>query len=503
MWHHEFHTSSGIWQKNEPFFRRLELPALILVLVCIVLSPAWAGGPNADRETDPAVLASLEKFQDMKFGLFLHWGPCTQWGAEIAWSLSKPMTWARPDTLPAWIERNKDFDLFCRDFFDLNKTFNPRHFDPDLWAKSAKYAGMKYVIFVTKCHDGFTMFDTKQSKYSSTDPSCPFHTNPRANITKEVVEAFRRQGIRAGLYFSMPDWHHPDYEDPDLPPVRLFGPNYDVSKRPEKWQRYVRFVHAQIEELLTGYGPIDILWLDGGAGTGWEMDKLAAMARRHQPGILIVHRGGGRYEDYRTPEQMIPAHALPYAWESCLPMGDHWAYAPNDYYKPARELIHLFVDIVCKGGNLLLDIGPDAEGRLPAESVARLEELGDWMKFNSEAIYGTRAAAPYREGRVRFTRKGDTIYLIHLADLAQNRPPHTVAVSCIQPADGAKVTLLGKNLELKWEKQGHGMVAHIPEKISCPLRGEIPFCRHAWTVKIDKAVVHSDNNQPQKKTISQ
>jgi alpha-L-fucosidase len=467
----------------------------------VLLAIGWfaaAGGraeePAADKETDPAVLANIERFKDWKFGLFIHWGPCTQWGAQIAWALSPSQTWARADDLPAWVERNRNFEVFSRDFFDLNKTFNPEHFDPDAWAKAAAEAGMKYVVFVTKCHDGFALFDTKQSHYSITDPSCPFHTNPRANVTKEVLDAFRRQKLGVGLYFSMPDWHHPDYEDPSLPPLRLFSPNYDIVKQPEKWQRYLKFFRGQVEELTSNHGPIDILWLDGGAGEGWEMDKLAAIARRRQPGMLIVHRGGGgRYENYRTPEQQIPGKALPYAWETCLTMGDYWAYSPKDYYKPARELIHLIVEIVCKGGNLLLDIGPDADGRLPPESLARLREIGDWMKVNGEAICGTRPVAPYREGRVCLTRKGDAVYLIHLANLAQVRPPATIAVSNIQPAAGAEVTLLGKGLRLQWEKRGNGMLVHIPANISCPLRGEHPYCRHAWVVKISKAAADGTN----------
>ncbi|MBN1912196.1 MAG: alpha-L-fucosidase [Pirellulales bacterium] len=478
----------------------------LAVLTCLVVLPALmpsnvradekAVVKTEDRETNPLVLANIEKFRDLKFGLFIHWGPCTQWGARIAWPLSPSQTWARPDDLPAWVERGKNFDVFSRDFFDLNKTFNPSQFDPDAWAKAAKRGGMKYIVFVTKCHDGFALFDTKQSNYCSTDPSCAFHTNPRANIAKAVLEAFRRQGLRTALYFSMPDWRHPDYEDPTRPAARLFRPNYDVTKHPEKWGRYLKFMHAQVEELMTGYGPIDVLWLDGGAGDDWKTDELAAMARHHQPGILIVHRGaGGRYENYRTPEQQIPAKALPYAWETCLTMGDYWAYNPKDYYKPARELIHLIAEIACKGGNLLLDIGPDAEGRFPPESVKRLEELGDWLKINGEAIYGTRPVAPYGEGRVRLTRKGDAVYLIHLAELAQTKPPRAIAVSTIQPAEGAEVTLLGKGLPLKWEKRGHGMVAFIPDHISNPLRGEYPYCRHAWTVKISKAIVQPEEKK--------
>jgi alpha-L-fucosidase len=466
------------------------LLAAVMVPGCRPAKRTPAAEAASETETDPAALAKIEDFRDMKFGLFVHWGPCTQWGARIAWPLSPRQDWARPDSLKAWVERGRDFDLFCRDFFALNETFNPSAFDPDAWAAAAAAGGMKYLVFVTKCHDGFCLFRTRQTKYAVTDPTCAFHENPRANVTKEVLEAFRTRGFRTGVYFSLPDWHHPDYEDPSRPVLREFEPNYDVKAEPAKWRRYLDFLHAQVGELVSEFGPLDILWLDGGGGADYDSEGLLNIARASQPGILYVERGrGGRYEAYVTPEQEIPAEALPYPWETCLTMGDYWAWHPDDYYKPARELIHLLVEIVCKGGNLLLDVGPDAEGRLPAAAVDRLQEIGEWLKFNGEAIYGTRPVAPYSEGRLRFTSKGEAVYLIHLADLAQVRPPREIEVSCLRPAEGAEVTLLGLGIPLEWQARGRGAAIRIPPKISHRLRGDEPYCRHAWTVKISKAVV--------------
>lgn len=452
------------------------------------LDPAAAQENAAQAGADPAAAAKLEKFQDLKFGLFIHWGPVTQWGAPIAWTITTD-GWARPDSLAAWVERGKDYDRYVRDFFDLNKTFNPTAFDPAAWAEAAAGAGMKYIVFVTKCHDGFSLFKTQQTAYSITDPSCPFSVNPRANVTKEVLDAFRARGFMAGLYFSLPDWHHPDYEDPTRPPNRVFEPNYDVKAEPEKFRRYLDFAHGQIDELLSNFGPLDILWLDGGGGPEYDSEWMLKKARERQPGILYVERGkGGPYEAYRTPEQEFPAAPPGYPWESCLTMGDDWAYAFNDYYKPAGELIHILIEIVSKGGNLLLDIGPDASGRLPAPAIERLAEIGAWMKYNGEAIYGTRPVAPYQEGRLRFTRKGKAVYAIQLAGLGQKRPLREFKLSSIRPAEGAEVTLLGLGLPLEWTTEGSGCVIKIPSKISHRLRGDPPYCRHAWTVKMSDAV---------------
>jgi alpha-L-fucosidase len=493
-------TSTGTGPDRKWGYLGPLLVAILLGLAAVGCRPAAKSSlpesiadPGA-AETDPAVLAKLDDFQDNKFGLFVHWGPCTQWGARIAWPLSKRADWARPDSLLAWTERGRDFDLFSRDFFALNTTFAPKAFDPAAWAEAAAVGGMKYLVFVTKCHDGFALFKTAQSHYAITDPSCPFHDDPRANVTREVLEAFRARGFRTGLYFSLPDWHHPDYEDPSRPVLREFEPNYDVTAAPEKWRRYLEFLHAQVGELVSDFGPLDLLWLDGGGGADYDSERLLRTARARQPGILFVERGrGGRYENYRTPEQEFPNEPPPYPWETCLTMGDYWAWNPHDYYKPARELIHILVEIVCKGGNLLLDVGPDASGRFPAEAVERLREVGDWLAVNREAIYGTRPVAPYKEGPLRMTRKGEAVYLIYLAELAQIRPPREIIVSSLKPAEGAEVTLLGPDIPLEWDARGRGAVIRIPPKISHRLRGDHPYCRHAWTVKISKVVLTSQN----------
>ena len=458
---------------------------LLLIAIFLPAAPAVfaAEKTESDRETDPLVLKKLEWFQDQKFGLMMHWGIYSQWGCIESWPLVEVDKWARPDDLKPWQERGKDFARFVRDYQALNTTFHPRRFDPAKWAAAAKSAGMKYVVFTTKHHDGFCTFDTHQTDYRTTHASCPFHADPQANVAKAVFKAFRRQGFGVGVYFSKADWHHPDYWSPDRPHTDR-NVNYDTRREPEKWQRFVRFTHAQIDELLTGYGPVDILWLDAGQvrppQQDLDMPRLAAMARRRQPGLIIVDRTvGGRYENYRTPEQEVPETALPCVWESCLTIGDQWSYKPGDKYKSAHTLVHLLVDIVAKGGNFLLNIGPDADGQFPPLTLDRLRKLGAWMQVNGPAIYGTRAIAPYKEGRTCLTRKGDTIYLIYLGNEGQAGPPAEFKVSVIHAARG--VRMLGSDQPIKWTADGkQGLTIHVPEVLR-----KSPPCGHAWSFAVE------------------
>jgi len=421
----------------------------------------------------------LRWFQDLKFGLFVHWGPYSQWGCIESWPLVEEDTWARPDDLAAWNERDRDLERFRRDYWALSRTFNPAKFDPAPWAKAAKYAGMKYVAFTTKHHDGFCMFDTGTTDYRVTHRDCPFHANPRANITKEVFDTFREMGFAISCYFAKSDWHSPCYWCPDWP-ARDRNVNYDTGERPEIWAGFVDFVHRQVKELMTGYGPIDVLWLDGGQvrppNQDIRMADMAEMARSHQPGLIVADRTvSGPYENILTPEQQIPDEPLGHPWESCLTMGNGWSYRPDDKYKSVRTLLHLLVDIVAKDGNLLLNIGPSPEGLFAPDALDRLRGLGDWMSVNSEAIHGAGAIAPYQEGRVRYTCKGDHVYAIVLADDGQDAPPPKITLGAMRPADGTDVRMLGAAEPLTW-RSSDGRT-----EIALPV--ENPPCEHAWVLK--------------------
>jgi alpha-L-fucosidase len=465
----------------------------LFLMSATVISGA-AAPQAAEKETDPLVLKKLGWFQDMKFGLMMHWGPYSQWGVVESWSIcSEDEPWCR--------RNSNNYTEYKKAYEELKKTFNPVKFDPQKWARAAKYAGMRYVVHTTKHHDGFCMFDTRQTDYRITSPDCPFSKNPKANIVKEIFESFRKEGFGIGAYFSKPDWHSPDYWAPEwATPDR--NVNYDTEKYPERWQKFCEFTYNQIEELMTGYGRVDILWLDGGWVRPYppldrglrgllkrpfnqdiNMPRIAAMARKNQPGLIVVDRTvTGRYENYRTPEQEVPEKPLDYVWETCMTMGNSWSYVPNDKYKSANRLIHLLVDIVSKGGNFLLNIGPNAEGELPPESLKRLQEIGDWMKVNSEAIYETCPVAPYKEAKICLTSKADkTLYAIYLADEDETSPPSKILLYSHAPEKDAKVRMLGVEGFLKWEKVGKGVLIHVPAAAV-----QNPPCRHAWTFKITK-----------------
>jgi len=447
-----------------------------------VIESAAAG--ERDWTPDERLAARLEWFQDLKFGFFMHWGPYCQWGCIESWPLVEVDTWARPDGLAAWEERGRDLERFRRDYRALNETFNPTRFDPAPWAAAAKRAGMKYVVFTTKHHDGFCMFDTQQTDYKITAPECPF-SKTGVDVTRAVFDAFRAEGFGIGVYFSKSDWHHPDYWDPARPaPDR--NPNYDTHAEPEKWAGFVAFVHAQIEELVSNYGPVDVLWLDGGQvrppNQDIRMDRIAAMARSHQPDLIIADRTvGGPHENYLTPEQQVPDEPPAQPWESCLTMGTGWAYKPDDEYKSARELIRLLVDVAAKGGNLLLNVGPSPEGELPPVALERMREIGDWMAVNAEAVHGTRAIAPYREGPLAFTAKGDTIYAICPAEQGQGAPPATVRLTTLAPEPGTPMYMLGVDVAVQWWRLGDRIEIEVPDAVR-----RAPPCRHAWVFKMKR-----------------
>lgn len=449
--------------------------ALLCALLCINTAKSESKRPPYQYPAEPEVLQKLKDWQELKFGLFMHWGSYSQWGVVESWTLC-------PEDQP-WIVRPKDKSYFeyVRDYEKLITTFNPVKFDPDKWASAAKQAGMKYVVFTTKHHDGFNMFDTAQSDYKITGTTCPFRSNPRANVAKEIFDAFRKEKMMVGAYYSITDWHNDDFWWKYFPPSNR-NINYSPKKYPEKWALLNDFIYKQLDELTSGYGKMDMLWFDLiGVSKELKVDwpRFADMARKNQPGIMMVARGANdQYENYRTPEQEVPDQALDYPWETCMTMANQWSYKPNDNYKPASRIIQLLVQIVSRGGNFLLNIGPGPDGDFDPIAYERLKEIGDWMKINGEAIYGTRTVKPYHETKLVFTKKDDHVYAAYLPDTEEKNLPASLAITSMQPVDGSQLYLLGYEKPLEWEKAEKGFSIKIP-----PALQAAPPCHYAWVFK--------------------
>ena len=460
---------------------------------------------------DALVRQKIDQWQDIKFGLLMHWGPYSQWGVVESWSICA-------EDEP-WCFQGTDYVRYKQDYEQLPATFNPERFDPAKWARAARDAGMKYVVFTTKHHDGFCMFNTKTTDYKITGPGCPFSNNAKADVTREIFNAFRTEGFMVGAYFSKPDWHSeyfwwPKFATPDR------NVNYDISKHPDRWQKFVEFTRAQINELVTNYGKLDILWLDGGwvqalrpeeplffqkmnalsleQGYGQiripqnqdvEIDSIASMARQKQPGLIVVDRAvEGKNQNYLTPEQTVPSTYLPYPWETCMTMGGNWSYNFHEQYKSAWQLIHLLADVVSKGGNLLLNIGPGPDGQWHQEAYDRLVEIGNWMKVNHEGIYNTRGMKKFADGSFRFTRgKDGKLYAIYLASESEEMIPSELVFSAIKPQKNARIRMLGYDHLLKWKMQGNEVRIAVPKIMQIN-----PPSRYAWVISVSAVQENPD-----------
>ena len=485
-------------------------PFAILFLLIVFQSKGIAQAIYEDEryvpETDPVVLEKLGHWQNLKFGLLMHWGAYSQWGIVESWSIC-------PEEY-GWCERKMssnpaDYNTYLKEYEGLKNTFNPTQFDPAKWALAAKEAGMKYVVFTTKHHDGFCMFDSKFTDYKVTDSECPFSEHPKANIAKEIFNEFRNQGLWTGAYFSKPDWHSEFYWDPYYPP-RDRNVNYEPEANPEKWEKFIDFTHNQILELMTDYGKMDILWLDGGwvakkpketienayaakmqnSSNGYvksrvvnqdiRMDELVEKARKKQPGLIVVDRAvHGKNQNYLTPENRVPHETLPYPWESCIISGGGWSHTKNAKYMDGREGIHLLIDIVAKGGNLLLNIAPTPEGTWQNGAYQLLNEYKDWMRVNAEAIYSSSPIAPYKESNICMTQKEDATYFFYLAKEGETEIPKEIVITTHKPESNDTVNLLGSKKKLKWSYSDDGFKISIPKSLR-----ENPPCKYAWTLKV-------------------
>jgi alpha-L-fucosidase len=333
-------------------------------------------------------------FGAARFGMFVHWGHVSQQGLELSWPMAGGVG-VLPYSTPVPVA----------EYQASAATFAPDVEAPKAWARLAREVGMQYAVFTSRHHDGFSMWPSAVSDFCARD-----------DLVGAYVDAFRAEGLRVGLYHSLSDWHHADYPaltDADRP--------YNFSPRrsdPEAWGRYLDYLFAQIRELLTSYGPIDVLWFDGGwerSPSEWRSRELRELIRELQPDCLVNERlpGSG---DFDTPEQFVPATPPPRPWETCMTMNSTWGWCPADTgYKSPRQLVHTLCEVAGRGGNLLLNVSPQGDGSLPPAQVERLREVGRWMDRYGDAILGTQPGLePWQHYGPSTRRPDDGIVYAHL-----------------------------------------------------------------------------------------
>jgi alpha-L-fucosidase len=372
-------------------------------------------------------------FDEARFGMFIHWGPASQHGWELSWPLVGGVG-ALPNSQSVAVDQ----------YHAAAATFNPTKFDARAIAKIAARAGMKYGVLTAKHHDGFAMYHTRESDYSIAQ------TLFKRDIVREYVDAFRAEGLKVGLYFSLIDWHHPDYPafvESDKP--YRFG--QWRRSQPFEWDRFIKFMFAQMRELLTNYGPIDLLWFDGGwerTREEWKAHEFVAMIRELQPEVIINDRIPG-HGDYQTPEQAVPPTPPDGPWETCLTINNSWGYNPSDKdLKSAQTLIHTLCEVAGKGGNLLLNVSPMGDGALPPEHRERLDAIGNWYERNGEAIAGTRPGVEPWQFYGPSTRRGNRIYLLSVM-----KPYESVSVRGVRVRRIEKVQALASGTALNFRRR--------------------------------------------------
>ena len=336
---------------------------MVVLLLALPVAAAEPGKPYLKAR--PEV---VEAWKDMRYGMFLCWGPVSLTSKEIGWSRGAPQWGRRPGV------RGGKGPTPAGVYDDLYKKWKPDKFDAEHWVRIAKQGGMKYMIFLVKHHDGFCLYDTKLTDYKSTGPESAW----KVDVMKHVADACHKHGLKLMIYYSQPDWHHPDY----------LGQHHD---------RYIEYLHGQVRELLTNYGHVDGLWFDNLRGHGhnaeaaklWDAENLFKMARSLQPHLIINDRCG-LDADYTTPEQHVGQFKPDRPWESCITLGTQWSWKSDDHLKPFTEAVKMLVACAIGDGNLALNTNPLPDGRIEPRQAESFKNIGKWMKQYGESIYGTR-----------------------------------------------------------------------------------------------------------------
>lgn len=417
-----------------------------------------------ESPTDPEVLKKLDQWKDQKFGVLFHWGIYSVRGTAESWGLcSEPQPWMFRSRKNA---HDVPYGEFKKWYWDQAKEFNPTRFEPADWAKLMKEAGFKYLLSTTKHHDGFCMFDSKYTDYSIAKG--PYKDGKYSNVTYHLFDSFRKEGFMIGAYFSKADWHNADYWDPDYAtPTR--NPNYDIKANPEKWAKFQQFTANQIDELMSDYGRVDVLWLDA----GWvrepdqdiKIDEIVSKARSKQPGLIVADRTvAGRNENYQTPERKIPEGQIDHPWETNMPLTKKWGWKPNAAYKSATWVINTLTEVVAKGGCFALGLGPSPDGTLEEQMQVVLKEVGAWLQQNGKAIYSTRITPNYHSGNTWFTanKDGKTLYAIYALPEG-DKLPASIEWEGNEPK--GKMTLLQNNQQVKYSYKNGKVTVTLPKNL--------------------------------------
>lgn len=439
----------------------------LTILMATSLAPVAAQG-------EPALNAAREREQRMawwreaRFGMFVHWGLYS--GLAGTWKDKRVANKGGME----WIQKmvKADTKEYAQEAVPL---FRPAKDFANQWAEVASQAGCKYVVFTTKHHDGFSLHDSEATTFDAMDLV-------GRDLCREITDAIRKQGLKVGYYHSLIDWHHPQYgyEGKSLPyPLKGPSPN-----GPRDHNIYVEYLHRQVEELMTRYGTVDIVWWDfskeDAEGAFWKADELMTMVRKNQPAIVSNNRlyrvtspkdsaklerlkaWDPKHGDFTTPEQHVPATGIPGVdWEVCMTMNTTWGYSEHDHaWKSPETLIHNLIDIVSKGGNYLLNVGPTSDGRIPDASVKSMTAIGQWMRVNGESIYGTDASPFEIPAWGRYTRKPGKLY----AHVFQWPEDGKLTI----PAKGIRASraylLADPNRELRIEQRPDGLILELPGK---------------------------------------
>lgn len=424
---------------------------------------------NTASETKQKHEERMKWWHDARFGMFVHWGLYSGLGGD--WKGKRVGKRGGME----WLQKRVKADTW--DYaHEAVPRFRPSKNFAKQWAKLAKEAGCRYVVFTSKHHDGFCLHDSSVTTYDAKDIT-------GRDLCKEIMDACRAEDLKVGMYHSVIDWHHPQYDyqaSRGLPHPFQGKPS---PNGPRNHKIYVDYLHHQVEELMSNYGDVDVIWWDyskkGSDGPFWRADELMAMVRKYQPDIVSNNRlyhvasaSNDRLKmwkpeqgDFTTPEQHIPDTGMPGVnWEVCMTMNTTWGYSRHDHaWKSAKKLIRNLVDIASKGGNYLLNIGPKGDGSVPKETIKRMKTIGKWMRINGEAIYGTTASPFPKPAWGRYTKKPSRLYA-HVFEW----PKDGKLTIPVKKATRAYL-LADKENTLTMEQTPDGLILHLPKKAPDPI----------------------------------